>query len=742
MTDKIRFIEIEINNYRQYYGEQTVIFQDRESGFDVILGNNGAGKSNILNAINWCFYNREPHMDENEGKIIVNDNYFEEISLNHEGKMAVKIKLKIGDDEYHVSRILSFIKHELEYEQIQGDRVLKIGSEQGYSLPVGTEVEESSFEIMKKPKNFKQFKPIEGANFLSLMNNILPISLSAYFLLDGEYLENFWREISKVQIGVESISQLNVLNKSAEHLRSLEASVPQIGDKQFDEITRKINMFERFENSIDRDGNYDWSTKERFGGNSTTTEYYSASGYPRIKELKEDKIKIKQELELITQKLRSSNIENVKKIETQIDTSTKELEKLHSRLEEAKKKFVDSQISNGPYFMLSDALKTTISLVNHLRTKGQLPYEAKKLFTQDLLDLGVCICGNDLKSKKIKNKESNESRIKVERIRDDMTKDQGLDYALQMHQSFNEKILRDETKFVTDSFDTLENNYVKLKRDYKQDYEKLQALKRERQTYADDDDEIKTILQNHEYLIELNEEYGKEISDIERRILLNNGQVGELKKSRAALKSRTARALRIGHEQNILGKVKEIIQNALVTLKDEIRLDVQTKTFDSFKSIMYKEMEGLTKLKSFAIRDDYSVMLTDDKDSPALGTLSKGEKLFLALSFISALKDTTGYKFPLVIDTPLGRVSGISRVLLSKALPYFLPDEQIIFLATSSEFIDPVTNFDDNEKFAPEDEIGFGELVERNVPINYFKIEQKTKGMKIVDFIPKYRSQK
>ena len=35
--------------------EQKIKFQGRKKGFSTIVGENGAGKSNILNAINWCF---------------------------------------------------------------------------------------------------------------------------------------------------------------------------------------------------------------------------------------------------------------------------------------------------------------------------------------------------------------------------------------------------------------------------------------------------------------------------------------------------------------------------------------------------------------------------------------------------------------------------------------------------------------------------------------------------------------
>ena len=85
MTDKTRIIEIEIENYRQYNEKQVIEFPDRDEGFSVILGENGAGKSNILNAINWCFYKKEPHQKKNEGKYIINQQYMENLENGQDG---------------------------------------------------------------------------------------------------------------------------------------------------------------------------------------------------------------------------------------------------------------------------------------------------------------------------------------------------------------------------------------------------------------------------------------------------------------------------------------------------------------------------------------------------------------------------------------------------------------------------------------------------------------------------------
>ena len=65
MADEIRLLSIELENFRQYYSgnnkTQKINFSSREEGFTVIAGKNGEGKSNLLNAISWCFYHEESH---------------------------------------------------------------------------------------------------------------------------------------------------------------------------------------------------------------------------------------------------------------------------------------------------------------------------------------------------------------------------------------------------------------------------------------------------------------------------------------------------------------------------------------------------------------------------------------------------------------------------------------------------------------------------------------------------------
>ena len=53
---------IKIENFRQYKGPIDLKFSlDKNKNFTIVKGTNGAGKTNLLNAITWCLYDEELH---------------------------------------------------------------------------------------------------------------------------------------------------------------------------------------------------------------------------------------------------------------------------------------------------------------------------------------------------------------------------------------------------------------------------------------------------------------------------------------------------------------------------------------------------------------------------------------------------------------------------------------------------------------------------------------------------------
>ena len=74
-----------------------------------------------------------------------------------------------------------------------------------------------------------------------------------------------------------------------------------------------------------------------------------------------------------------------------------------------------------------------------------------------------------------------------------------------------------------------------------------------------------------------------------------------------------------------------------------------------------------------------------------LGSCSAAERALLALSFTLALHKISGFETPLVIDTPISRVSDKNRENFANVLKQVSLKKQIIFLFTPSEYSDEIS---------------------------------------------------
>ena len=61
----MRITNIDITNYRQYKSLSFAFPSSNDSDIHIIVAQNGIGKTNLLNAITWCLYGKEPHLGDN-----------------------------------------------------------------------------------------------------------------------------------------------------------------------------------------------------------------------------------------------------------------------------------------------------------------------------------------------------------------------------------------------------------------------------------------------------------------------------------------------------------------------------------------------------------------------------------------------------------------------------------------------------------------------------------------------------
>ncbi len=725
MAEDIRLISLELNNYRQFYGEQRVDFSSREEGFTTLLGKNGEGKSNLLNAISWCFYKKEPHGKKqmNMGVPVLNIKYLTETKEEHTARTSVKVLLQKGNEQYSISRILTVLINKMEYEELSdGTKVMKIAAFADDKVPVGCQIlpEQSNLVISRKGEHDSDFHDISSSIAPeTMMREILPEDLSVFYLLDGEFLEGFWNKPERIEQGIEQISQLHLLAATIKHMQKL--SVPSKGlGQDTDSIIKQIQLLSWYEQSNDENGIEAFAEELRWKENPDDEDkFYHRTGKERIADLTQDTTKMKNRLKSISRDIGNVSIGSIKILKKDYDDSNKLFDTAKAEREIAETAYRTSLVNESPFLFLKGAIENSLKIIEAHQNKGELPNETKVIFTSDLLERGTCICHTDLKSKKIDSKETNEARINVEEARKTISEDVGLDIALKMRYSFKHKLIDNYNSFLKTEFADPRKNFSELETKCDELNIKLKGISSQMGSAGDD---ITTkLIKEQDYLLELIDEAKDKITKEKLQLSINQKKIGELKVTLEKRISKNQAAKKLNHELKIWDKSLSHLITIHDELKQEIRIGVQEQTWKIFTDLL----DNSNEFVKFVINPDYSVVLLDQYNVNKIIDISAGQSLILTLAFVSALRGPTGYKFPLVIDSPLGKIDGPIKYNIGQMLPDYLPKEQIIFLATDTEYSARIP-LDSDE---PEREIiSFGALLEKKIPVKHFRIKKGNEG--------------
>src|SRR5208283_4351895 len=131
-----------------------------------------------------------------------------------------------------------------------------------------------------------------------------------------------------------------------------------------------------------------------------------------------------------------------------------------------------------------------------------------------------------------------------------------------------------------------------------------------------------------------------------------------------------------------LATAREVKQS----ITDMVRKEVEAQTRAYFMNLIWKR----ENYSDISIDGDYNVTVEHQSGQEALGTLSMGERQVLALSFVAALNRVSGFDMPLVIDSPLGKISPEPKLNIAQNFPSYLKGKQVVLLVTESEYTDDV----------------------------------------------------
>ncbi len=616
---------ITLFNFRQYHGRQRLAFsKDPQRNVTVIHGINGAGKTSMFLALNWCLY----------GKSVENFTVIDNV-----GELVSKeiISQTVPGELVSMWVEVSFLHN--------GGRYMVKRSIQGVKQPEGTvSMRELDEFTMMQIRADGQAKRVH--NPIGMMNSILPVNVREYFLFDGEKIDNFAKPeaASQVKDAIYLVLKLEILDRARRHFDSMAA-----------DYRRELKKASGGElgNLIDK--------YEAVLGKKKKVEI-------RLGEIEEEIGSAKTKIAEINRKLKDS--QNAKTLQEKRERIEGELGQRRTELEEKIETIRDA--ATGAYLIRAQsAVKGALRVLDEKRERGEIPSSIRQQFVQDLLDDMHCICGRSFTDGSPEQQRLNHLLTSSfpSKLEDDVLDTSAtlrtFDVRIADHLGNLNYEMGQRTRLV-DIVKGLEAERDDIGRQLKgSPLEEISQLEKRRQDYEADIDSYNMEMGSLKTLIE---NQTKEIEGLQKTI----------KKAQKEEKKGQLLGTKLDLAQRAADAIREIYQ----TFANDMRLKIEAKTKEIFKELVWKN----SHFQDVRLGSDYHLEVIDRYGMSARPELSAGERQVLSLSFITAMSRVSEEEAPLVMDTPFGRLSSHHRNSITRYIPALAA--QLVLFVTDEELRD------------------------------------------------------
>ena len=613
----------------------------------ILEGHNGSGKTNIMNAVTWCLYGKEMHLEAGE-KNFPTINTKALLEKPH-GMINMHVKLVLADkygEKFRIEREL--VLHSNGMVHIVYDE------QTGLLIPAGSvPVVNAKFYEYEASKGWASTEYVTEK-----VRHILPEDLASYFLFDGEKLEDFFEQVENIKRGIVDVSQIQITQRTVQNLEKLAKEIRKAANKNIPKLKETEQNLTNVENDLD-------SVKKQ------------------IQHTVEDLDTKRKELRDVESVLAQSQV--VGNYQKRINNLNHTIKRLKDDIEEKEEKRAKHVLTSYYSAMAFPAIYRTLNHIKKKSDEGVLPVQVRDTFIRDLLDRNTCICGNNLSDGTLaRNKVSNLSKSLYAK-----TGELYIEIRFQLNNIINE-------------INTKKSDLEEIERGLVGYKDSLDEANLERK---DLEEKIGNV--DVQYIKEI---HNRKIS-IEKTVEVLNRKYGSL----SIEKDRLAAALKLRRSEYDRElekkKMKDYLDRRLAfcntaykyldKIKNELLGDVRCKVEDSTDKYFLQLLWKKNTYTKVTIDEDYNMTAHHVDGYEVRDSLSKGEKLLLALSFMAALRSVTGFRFPLMIDTPLGRVSGEPSHNIATLLPRILQGSQIIILVTDSEYKSQIQDDASKQKFPP-----------------------------------------
>jgi len=629
----MKLIYLQLCNFRQFYGKTPVIrFASGKKNTTVIYGNNGAGKTTILNAFTWVLYEKFTAAFASP-ELLVNQRAITEVNNNKAVECWVEL-------QFERDRKLYQLKRKCYASSRNQDNCIQ------YS--------QAKLFMLVAADDGRWYPPLEPPE--DIIESILPASLHQYFFFDGERIDSFFRASKDNNIAEDTKELLGVkvLDRAIEHLKkakkSLQEELQELGDTE----TKKL-LQEQIESEQECD----------------RIEQRISEIVREIKQLE------KQKRTFSSQLLNSSGADQVQKLKSKL---IKQQKSIKHNLIQAKINLKKLLSQTSHIIFLPSINAKFLTLVQDLRDRGQLSSGLKQEFIQQLLDQQRCLCGEQLtpETSAYKNVRSWLEKVEIKDIEESAIRLETQTNNLE-HQSaeFWQQIDQQQTHI---NHQYLELNHLESE---------LEKINKQLRNYPDRD--IQKIQQNIETTEEkiqaLTLEQGankQQKSDRAEQIIKLTQKINQHKLTE---NKQTIAKNRLQATEESIARIIEV----RTRLEQEFRLALEQKVQAIFSFISFTPYTP----KLSTNYELTLVENTSGVEVPVAASTGENQILSLSFiggiidrvrewSQRNTLMGPDSSTFPIVMDSPFGSLDRIYRRQVAKAIPELA--NQLIILATKTQW--------------------------------------------------------
>ena len=340
---KIEYIRLK--NFRQYYGEQEAEFATTaERNVTVFHGLNGAGKTSLFSAINWCLYEAAT---EDIGELVSK----EAISQAAVGDL-ITVSVEVG-----------FINETWRFLATRTFTLRKAATGTVRSSPKFT---------MTRTKPSGDTALLEPAKYW--MNILMPANIRPYFFFDGEKMDGLMRvdkanKNPQIKEAIRNIMQLPAIEKAQEDLNTIvgeyRTQIKQQGSVQVQELSVKLD---------------NWQGKR-------------AQYLERQTAVRQEFPVLRVQIQDLEEKLRG--LQGAQELQRRRDALEAQWDSL-GRQEQTTVTQIQRLANRSYVGLLSGTATKALALLDQKREKGEVPSGIREQLVKDLLHELRCICGRTL----------------------------------------------------------------------------------------------------------------------------------------------------------------------------------------------------------------------------------------------------------------------------------------------------------------------------------------------------------